>query len=135
MNDTKITRKEDAERADVPTMLPAVDVVEDAGGITLYADLPGVPKDKLNLRVDADALSIEGEVALPVPADMEASHVEVELPRYQRTFTLGKELDSEKIRAEFQNGVLKLSIPKVEHAKPRKIEITSTDTDRQALDA
>ena len=82
MNDTKVTRKEDAERADVPTMLPAVDVVEDAGGITLYADLPGVPKDKLNLRVDADALSIEGEVALPVPADMEASHVEVELPRY-----------------------------------------------------
>lgn len=123
MNDTKVTRKEDAERADVPTMLPAVDVVEDAGGITLYADLPGVPKDKLNLRVDADALSIEGEVALPIPADMEASHVEVELPRYQRTFTLGKELDSEKIRAEFQNGVLKLSIPKVEHAKPRKIEV------------
>jgi HSP20 family molecular chaperone IbpA len=126
MNDTKVTRKEDAERADVPTMLPAVDVVEDAGGITLYADLPGVPKDKLNLRVDADALSIEGEVALPVPADMEASHVEVELPRYQRTFTLGKELDSEKIRAEFQNGVLKLSIPKVEHAKPRKIEVRVT---------
>ena len=123
MNDTKVTRKEDAERTDVPTMLPAVDVVEDAGGITLYADLPGVPKDKLNLRVDADALSIEGEVARPVPADMEASHVEVELPRYQRTFTLGKELDSEKIRAEFQNGVLKLSIPKVEHAKPRKIEV------------
>ena len=126
MNDTKVTRKEDAERADVPTMQPAVDVVEDAGGITLYADLPGVPKDKLNLRVDADALSIEGEVALPVPADMEASHVEVELPRYQRTFTLGKELDSEKIRAEFQNGVLKLSIPKVEHAKPRKIEVRVT---------
>ena len=126
MNDTKVTRKEDAERTDVPTMLPAVDVVEDAGGITLYADLPGVPKDKLNLRVDADALSIEGEVALPVPADMEASHVEVELPRYQRTFTLGKELDSEKIRAEFQNGVLKLSIPKVEHAKPRKIEVRVT---------
>ena len=91
-----------------------------------HADLPGVPKDKLNLRVDADALSIEGEVALPVPADMEASHVEVELPRYQRTFTLGKELDSEKIRAEFQNGVLKLSIPKVEHAKPRKIEVRVT---------
>ena len=126
MNDTKVTRKEDAERADVPTMLPAVDVVEDAGGITLYADLPGVPKDKLNLRVDADALSIEGEVALPIPADMEANHGEVELPRYQRTFTLGKELDSEKIRAEFQNGVLKLSIPKVEHAKPRKIEVRVT---------
>ena len=126
MNDTKVTRKEDAERADVPTMLPAVDVVEDTGGITLYADLPGVPKDKLNLRVDADALSIEGEVALPIPADMEASHVEVELPRYQRTFTLGKELDSEKIRAEFLNGVLKLSIPKVEHAKPRKIEVRVT---------
>ena len=54
---------------------------------------------------------------------MEASYVEVELPRYRRTFSLGKELDRENIRAEFNNGVLKLSIPKLERAKPRKIEV------------
>lgn len=123
MSETQVSKKGETERTEAPTMLPPVDVIEDAGGITLYADLPGVPKEKLNVRVDADALSIEGEVMLPIPAGMEASHVEVELPRYHRTFTLGKELDSEKVQAEFKNGVLKLSIPKVEHAKPRKIEV------------
>ena len=123
MSQTQVTKQKDIERTEAPAMLPSVDVVEDASGITLYADLPGVPKDKLNIRVDADALSIEGEVVLPIPADMEANHIEVELPRYQRTFTLGKELDSEKIQAEFHNGVLKLSIPKVEQAKARKIEV------------
>ncbi len=123
MNENQISQKTEADHIETPTMLPPVDVVEDANGITLYADLPGVPKDKLNIRVDAEALSIEGEVVLPMPADMEAKHIEVERPRYRRAFTLGRELDSEKIQAEFQNGVLKLSIPKVEHAKPRKIEV------------
>ena len=122
--DAKSADTERSERAEPGVMLPPVDVVEDALGITLYADLPGVPKDKLHVRIDADALTIEGEVSLPMAGNLEPSHVEVQLPRYQRTFTLGKELDSEKVSAEFRRGVLKLSIPKVEHAKPRKIEIS-----------
>ena len=121
--DAKSADTERSERAEPGVMLPPVDVVEDALGITLYADLPGVPKDKLHVRIDADALTIEGEVSLPMAGNLEPSHVEVQLPRYQRTFTLGKELDSEKVSAEFRRGVLKLSIPKVEHAKPRKIEV------------
>ena len=104
-------------------MLPPVDVIEDAGGITLYADLPGVPKDKLALHVEADTLTIEGEVALSLPSSMEPSHAEVSLPRYRRTFTLSKELDTGKVAAEFNQGVLKLRIPKAEHAQPRKIEV------------
>ena len=120
---TTAASRGESEFAETAAMLPPVDVIEDAAGITLYADLPGVPKDKLNIHVDAEALSIEGEVVLPAPADMEASHVEVELPRYRRTFTLGKELDREKIQAEFNNGVFRLSIPKVERAKPRRIEV------------
>ncbi|WP_263769187.1 Hsp20/alpha crystallin family protein [Propionivibrio soli] len=126
MTNTDVTKKDDTKRYDDAVMSPPVDVVEDAHGITLWADMPGVPKEKLNVRVDADALSIEGEVALPLTSNMEASYVEVQLPRYQRTFTLGKELDSEKVAAEFRNGVLKLSIPKVENAKPRKIEVLAS---------
>ena len=122
--DAKSADTERSERTETGVMLPPVDVVEDALGITLYADLPGVPKDKLHVRINADALTIEGEVSLPMAGNLEPSHVEVQLPRYQRTFTLGKELDSEKVSAEFRRGVLKLSIPKVEHAKPRKIEIS-----------
>lgn len=127
MSDTNVAktdaRSTEAECSETGVMLPPVDVIEDALGITLYADLPGVPKDKLHVRIDADALTIEGEVSLQMASNLEPSHVEVQMPRYQRTFTLGKELDSEKVAAEFRHGVLKLSIPKVEHAKPRKIEV------------
>lgn len=106
-------------------LVPPVDVVEDTAGITLYADLPGVPKEKLNLHVDADNLTIEGEVGLQLPASMESTRAEVSLPRYRRTFTLSRELDADKISAELANGVLKLRIPKAEHALPRKIEISA----------
>jgi HSP20 family protein len=116
-----------SEKTTTPTneaaLLPAVDVIEDAGGITLYADLPGVPKENLELHVEADTLTIEAEVALSLPGGIEASHTEVGLPRYRRVFTLSKELDSGKVAAEFNQGVLKLRIPKAEHAQPRKIEV------------
>jgi HSP20 family molecular chaperone IbpA len=104
-------------------LLPPVDVVEDADGITLYADLAGVPKDKLSLHVESDTLTIEGEVVLDAPEGMESSHAEVSLPHYRRVFTLSKELDSEKVVAEFDQGVLRLRIPKAEHAQPRKVQI------------
>jgi len=126
MNDTKVTKSDDTTRYEGSTLFPAVDVVEDVAGITLYADLPGVPKNKLNVRVEADALSIEGEVELPLAANMEATHAEVYLPRYHRAFTLGQELDRDKVTAEFKHGVLKLHIPKADHAKPRKVAINVT---------
>ena len=106
-----------------PALMPRVDVIEDKAGITLYADLPGVPKDKLGLHIEADTLTIEGEVGLNMPEGMEPSHAEISLPRYRRVFMLSKELDSEKIAAEFEHGVLKLSIPKAEHLQHRKVEI------------
>lgn len=104
-------------------LFPPVNVVEDANGITLYADLPGVSKDKLGLQVEADTLTIEGEVSFAMPEGMESLHAEVNLPRYRRVFTLSKELDTEKVAAEFVNGMLTLRIPKTAHAQPRKIEI------------
>jgi HSP20 family protein len=112
-----------ASRRDEPSLLPPVDVVEDATGITLYADMPGVPRDKLNLRVEGDQLMLEGEMALPLPQGMEANHAEVTLSRYRRAFTLSKELDAEKVNAELAHGVLRVRIPKAEHAQPRKISV------------
>jgi HSP20 family molecular chaperone IbpA len=110
--------------SDQPALLPPVNVVEDATGITLFADLPGVPKEKLSVHVDGDVLVIEGEMGLEMPKDMEAIHVEVRLPRYRRVFTLSKELDPGRMSAEMKQGVLKLRIHKAEHAKPRRIEVS-----------
>ena len=121
MSDNSTVKKQTSP--DEAALLPPVDVIEDSSGINLYADLPGVPKEKLRLHVEADTLTIEGEIDLEMPGGIEASHAEVSLPRYRRVFTLSKELDASKVGAEFKNGVLKLSIPKAEHAQPRKIEV------------
>jgi HSP20 family molecular chaperone IbpA len=106
-----------------PALLPPVDVVEDVGGITLYADLPGVPKDKLDVHVDGETLIIEGDMGIEMPQDMQATHVEVSLPRYRRVFTLSKELDAERLHAELKHGVLKVRLQKAAQAKPRRIDV------------
>jgi HSP20 family protein len=104
-------------------VLPAVDVFEDAAGITLLADMPGVPKDRLELKVEADTLSIEGHVVPSTPEGLEAVYAEVRVPRYRRTFTLSRELDTTKVDASLKDGVLTLRIPKQAHAQPRRIEV------------
>ncbi|MCY0853823.1 Hsp20/alpha crystallin family protein [Cupriavidus sp. D39] len=119
---TAVTKQADTGSAEA-ALIPPVNVYEDAAGITLYADLPGVPKDKLVVQVEGDILTIKGEVVLDQPEGMEASYVEVSLPRYRRVFTLSKELDAEKVVAEFNHGVLKLRIPKAEYAQPSRIEV------------
>jgi HSP20 family molecular chaperone IbpA len=107
-------------------VLPAVDVFEDAAGITLLADMPGVPKDRLELKVEADTLSIEGQVVPTAPEGLEAVYAEVRVPRYRRTFTLSRELDTTKVDASLKDGVLTLRIPKQAHAQPRRIEVQSS---------
>jgi HSP20 family protein len=111
------------ERRQEAALLPAVDVIEDGDGITLYADLPGVSKDQLNVGVDAETLTIEAEVKIDLPEDMRATHAEIAAPRYRRVFSLSRELDADKVTAELHQGVLKLQIPKAEHAKPRRIDV------------
>ena len=108
---------------DSNALMPPVDVIEDSTGITLFADLPGVSKDKLELSVEGDTLNIEGQVSIDMPDTMQASYAEVNHPRYRRVFTLSKELDPSRISAELAQGVLKLRIPKAEHAQPRRIEV------------
>jgi HSP20 family molecular chaperone IbpA len=123
MNGITETRQSDLQPRQEPALRPPVDVIEDATGITLYADLPGVSRDKLSLRIEGDTLTIEGEVALALPKDMEPSHAEVQLARYRRAFLLTKELDADKVNAELSQGVLRVRIPKAEHAQPRKIAV------------
>ena len=122
MTNTAVVKQSDADRNEM-AQLPPVRVIGDHAASRVYADLPGVPKDRLNLQIEGDTLTIEGEVALVIPEGMEASHTEVSLPRYRRVFTLSKELDAHKVDAKLDQGVLKLRIPKAEHAQPRKIEV------------
>ncbi len=106
-------------------LLPRVDVLEDAAGITLLADLPGVSKERLELKVEGDTLLIEGEVGTPMPPQLQSVYAEIRVPRYRRAFTLSRELDTSRIEASMKHGVLNLRIPKQEHAKPRRIAVSA----------
>lgn len=122
---TPATTNNGARREEQAALPPAVDVIEDGSGITLLADMPGVPKDKLAISLEGENLTIEGEMALDLPQAMESRFAEVKMPRYRRSFTLSAELDAEKASAELKNGVLRLRIPKAAHVQPRRIEVAA----------
>lgn len=119
------TTPETAERqaANEPFVVPPVDVFEDDAGITLLADLPGVSRDRLGVRVDGETLVIEATASTAQPQGMQLVYGETQYPSYRRQFTLSRELDASRIEAGLKDGVLKLSIPKMEEAKPRRIEV------------
>lgn len=106
-----------------PFVVPPVDVFENEAGITLLADLPGVSREHLGIRVDGDTLLIEASVNAAGPEKMELIWGEAQIPSYRRQFTLSRELDSGRIEATLKDGVLKLAIPKLEEARPRRIEV------------
>ena len=108
------------------TLVPAVDIYEDSQGVTLWADLPGVTKDKLDVKVHDSSLSIEAEAVVPTPANLRVQHAEVREPHFARTFTLSPDFDTSKIEASLQDGVLKLTIPRRDEARPRRIEVKTT---------
>jgi HSP20 family protein len=122
MSETREITQRTEERHS-PALVPPIDVLEDETGITLFADLPGVPRDRLTVRLDGHGLLIEGEIALETPEGTTPAYVEVQTPRFRRALTLSRELDTTKSEAAFKDGVLKLRIPKAEHAQPRRITV------------
>jgi HSP20 family protein len=120
---TEKTRTAQGAKEAEQAIRPAVDIFEDDTGITLQADMPGVSRDRLDVRIDSDSLSIAGSVDLPVPEGMDALYADIRSTRYQRSFSLSRELDGDNIQASLNHGVLTLRIPKREEHKPRKIEV------------
>jgi HSP20 family molecular chaperone IbpA len=114
------------QQEEVRTMAPRVDVFEDAHGITLRAEMPGVSKDRLNVQADRNGLSIEGDVSIEMPAGMQALYADVQATRFRRTFTLSGELDTDRIEAQLKDGVLTLHLPKIPALKPRRVAINAS---------
>lgn len=111
-----------AAAAETP-LRPRVEVFEDAEGISLIADLPGVSSERLNVQVDKDTLLIEGTADIVMPEGMQALHAEVRSKLYRRQFALSGELDTGGIAAKLKDGVLTLRIPKRAEVRPRKVEV------------
>jgi len=108
---------------DTRSLMPRVNVLEDEGGITILADLPGVAKEQLQLKIEGDVLVIEGAMTPFAPGTLEPVYAEVRLSRYRRSFTLSRELDASRTQAGLKDGVLTLRIPKQAKAQPRRISV------------
>lgn len=118
-------KKAVAEARETPVVLqPPVDICEDSDGITLIADMPGVSRDRLNIQVDKDTLSIEGEARIAMPEGMKPLYADVRSTHYRRSFALSGELDTDHIDASLKDGVLSLRIHKRPESKPRKIDVS-----------
>lgn len=104
-------------------LVPPVDVFEDSAGVTLLADLPGVRKDGLDIQVDGPNLSVEGQIFEESTPTGDAVFSEMRASRYRRAFTLSDRLDTDAIDAQLKDGVLRLRIPKLAQAQPKRVEV------------
>lgn len=106
-------------------LVPPADVFEDADGISVVLDMPGVSKDRLQIKADGNGLVVEGDAEISMPEGMEAVYADIRATHYRRSFGLTSELDLDRIEAGLKDGVLTLRIPKRAELKPRRIEIKS----------
>ena len=102
---------------------PAVDIFETEKEITLLADMPGVKADDLTIDLRDNTLTLSADIAPVENRDEQDILVEYESGRYYRQFTLGELINQEKIDAKLNDGILRLSLPKVEKATPKKIAV------------
>jgi len=105
---------------------PAVDIFETEKEITLLADMPGVKSNALNIDLHENVLTLDGDVKSPEGTDEVDVIREYRTGKYYRQFTLSQGIDQAKIDAELKDGVLRLRLPKVEAAAPRKITVKSS---------
>ncbi len=100
---------------------PPVDIYETRDGLVVLADLPGVAKEELEIRVDNNVLTIRGHARHAIPGDV--TYREYELVNFFRQFELNDQVDQSRITADLKCGVLTLNLLKAEEVKPRQIEV------------
>ena len=108
--------------------VPDVDICEDKDALWLWADMPGVDQDNVEVELHDNVLSLAGRVSLKEYDGLTARYTEYNVGHYFRRFTLADaaRFDAEKVTARITNGTLELRLPKGEKAKPRRIAVTTS---------
>ena len=116
----------DKEEKTVPARyyVPNTDIHETENALTVVVEMPGVEKDKVDIDIENNVLLIEGLIDFTKYAEMQPVYTEYNVGHYSRKFSLSNKIDQNKISAELKDGVLTLTLPKAEAAKPRKIKIS-----------
>ena len=116
---------ETREETTIPArvFLPTADIFESRDALTVILEMPGVEKSKVDVRVEDSVLSVQGRLDLSKYQGLQPLYTEYNIGHYARSFQLSSKIDQTKISAELQDGVLSLSLPKIEEAKPRTIQV------------
>ena len=129
MNDELLPTSDDSEQApldpDRMIFTPPIDIFESDEGLVLHADLPGVSLETLELQVQDNKLTLFGRVQDCVPEDAQQIHREYQDGDFLRSFILSGEIDHDRISATLNNGVLKVVLPKLPRAEPRRIQVNT----------
>ena len=120
-NDERNVQTREETRSKEKYIRPAVNIIETEEGLVLTADIPGAAKETLDVNVEKGILTISAPTNHSMPG--QAVYQEFELANYYRQFSIPESLDHEKARADFTNGILTLTVPKAEAAKPKRIEV------------
>jgi len=105
--------------------IPRVDICETKDAIVLLADMPGVDEKSIDITLEKNVLTLSGRVEPDTYEGYRPAYVEYEAGDFERAFTLSDEIDRDRIEASVKNGVLKLTLPKAEPVKLRKINVKS----------
>jgi HSP20 family protein len=128
--DLKVKEKQELQTSAEQTkpglvFTPDVDIFENETEITLLADMPGVTSDNISIDLNEGVLTLTGDVKPWENADETDVLVEFEIGKYYRQFTMSELIDQDRIEAKLEDGVLRLTLPKAEKAKPRKITVNA----------
>jgi HSP20 family molecular chaperone IbpA len=103
--------------------LPVTDIFETADALKVVLEMPGVDKDGVEVRVENDVLTIDGQVDFSKYQGLQPVYTEYNIGNYARNFQLSSKIDQEGITADLRDGVITLVLPKAEKAKPRTIKV------------
>ena len=121
----KKREQEKREETTVPAriFLPVADIYETQGALTVILEMPGVEKSNVDVRVEDSILHVGGTIDLSKYQGLQPLYTEYNIGHYARSFQLSSKIDQNKIEAELKDGVLSLTLPKVDEAKPRTIQV------------
>ena len=116
---------ENKEESTIPArvFVPSADIYETQDALMVILEMPGVEKSNVDVRVEDGVLSVVGKLDLSKYQGLQPLYVEYNVGHYSRSFQLSSKVDQSKIAAELKDGVLALTLPKLEQAKPRTIEV------------
>ena len=117
---------EKKQESTVPARMfvPTADIFEAEQALTVVLEMPGVDKGNVDISVEAGVLTIEGRLDFSKYEGMQPVYTEYNIGHYRRSFSLSSKIDQSKIAAEMKDGVLTLTLPKLEEAKPRRISVS-----------